>query len=200
MLDGPAEDHQIGETRAVILRFLRTTPGSTPKAIAKGVGLAAGTVRQTCTRMVADGQLAAEPGGRHRSTVKKTLAMLVSVLELAVRDGVVDRNVARVTGWQRAYQQAGDELDDPRSLALPDWEALISLADALVARSHGQFTGWDTLSCSPGAPRPASARCPRRRYRPANLDVDRAAADHTRSGWLDRQGHQRQVRPQGADH
>jgi hypothetical protein len=45
-----------------------------------------------------------------------------------------------VKGWQREYQKAEDELDDPRSLALPDWETLTSLADALVARSHGQFT------------------------------------------------------------
>ncbi len=77
-----------------------------------------------------------------RSTVKNTLAILVRVLEQAVRDGVVDRNVARVTGWQREYQRAEDELDDPRSLALPSWEALTTLADALVARSHGHFTGW----------------------------------------------------------
>nr|WP_106128233.1 AAA family ATPase [Pseudosporangium ferrugineum] len=66
MLDGPAEDHQIGETRAVILRFLRTAPGSTPTIVANAVGLKAATVRQTCTRMLADGQLAAEPGGRYR--------------------------------------------------------------------------------------------------------------------------------------
>ncbi len=66
MLDGPAEDHQLGETRATILRFLRTAPGSTPKVIADGVGLNYNNVRQTCTRMLADGQLAAEPGGRYR--------------------------------------------------------------------------------------------------------------------------------------
>jgi hypothetical protein len=55
-----------------------------------------------------------------RSTVKNSIAILVRVLEQAVRDGIVDRNVARVSGWQREYQQAEDELDDPRSLALPD--------------------------------------------------------------------------------
>jgi hypothetical protein len=66
ILDGPAEDHQVSDTRAAILRWLRGTPGSTPKTIAEGTGLAAGTVRQTCTRMLADGQLAAEPGGRYR--------------------------------------------------------------------------------------------------------------------------------------
>jgi hypothetical protein len=26
-------------------------------------------------------------------------------------------------GWQRDYQRAEDELDDPRSLASPDWQA-----------------------------------------------------------------------------
>ncbi|OJF12762.1 site-specific integrase, partial [Couchioplanes caeruleus] len=77
-----------------------------------------------------------------RSTVKNTLAILVRVLEQAVRDGVVGQNVARVTGWQREYERAEDELDDPRSLALPNWETLTTLADALVRRSHGQFSGW----------------------------------------------------------
>ena len=77
-----------------------------------------------------------------RSTVKNSLAILVRVLEQAVRDGIVDRNVARVTGWQREYQQAVDELDDPRALALPDWDALVDLAAALVARSADQFIGW----------------------------------------------------------
>ncbi|WP_239118245.1 tyrosine-type recombinase/integrase [Paractinoplanes ferrugineus] len=54
----------------------------------------------------------------------------------------MDHNVAHVKGWQREYQQAEDELDDPRTLALPSWEALTTLADALVARSQGHFTGW----------------------------------------------------------
>ena len=50
-----------------------------------------------------------------RSTVKNSLAILVRVMEQAVRDGIVDRNPARVSGWQREYQRAEDELDDPRS-------------------------------------------------------------------------------------
>jgi len=77
-----------------------------------------------------------------RSTVKNSLAILVRVLEQAVRDGIVDRNVARVTGWQREYQLAVDELDDPRSLALPDWGTLVALAAALVARSADRYPGW----------------------------------------------------------
>lgn len=80
--------------------------------------------------------------GCSRSTIKNSLAILVRVLEQAVRDGIIDYNRARITGWQREYQLAEDELDDPRSLALPDWQALEQLAAALVARSADQFAGW----------------------------------------------------------
>lgn len=76
------------------------------------------------------------------STIKNSLAVLVRVMEQAVRDGLIDQNPARVTGWQREFRQAEDELDDPRSLALPDWDSLKRLADALVARSHNQYEGW----------------------------------------------------------
>ena len=47
-----------------------------------------------------------------------------------------------MTGWQQEYKRAEDELDDPRSLALPDWHTLNRLADALVARSAGEYRGW----------------------------------------------------------
>ncbi|NKQ53558.1 phage integrase family protein [Amycolatopsis sp. K13G38] len=80
--------------------------------------------------------------GCSRSVVKNSLAVLVRVMEQAVRDGIIDRNPARITGWQRQYQQVQDELDDPRALALPDWNALVKLADALVARSAGQERIW----------------------------------------------------------
>ena len=77
-----------------------------------------------------------------RSTVKNSLAVLVRVLEQAVRDGLIDRNPARITGWQREYARAEDELDDPRALALPNWHVLTTLADALVAQSAGHYQGW----------------------------------------------------------
>lgn len=77
-----------------------------------------------------------------RSTVKNSIAVLVRVMEQALRDGIIDRNPARVTGWQQEYKRAEDELDDPRSLALPDWVSLTTLADALVARSSGEYRGW----------------------------------------------------------
>lgn len=65
--------------------------------------------------------------------------MLVRVMEQAVRDGIIDRNPARITGWQRDYQRSEDELDDPRSLALPSWNSLVQLADALSARSADKY-------------------------------------------------------------
>ncbi|MFC9488235.1 tyrosine-type recombinase/integrase [Streptomyces hydrogenans] len=77
-----------------------------------------------------------------RSTVKNTIALLVRVMEQAVRDGIIKINPARVTGWQKLYKQAEDELLDPRALALPDWEALVELAGALVAASYGEYQGW----------------------------------------------------------
>ncbi|MDX3249208.1 site-specific integrase [Streptomyces sp. ME18-1-4] len=80
-----------------------------------------------------------------RSTVKNTIAVLVRVMEQAVRDGIIKVNPARVTGWQKLYKQAEDELLDPRGLALPDWETLLALADALVAASHDQYRGWGDL-------------------------------------------------------
>jgi integrase len=80
-----------------------------------------------------------------RSTIKNALAMLVRIMEQALRDGLVDRNPARISGWQREYQTIEDELDDPRSLALPDWTALQALADALVARSADRYSGWGDI-------------------------------------------------------
>ncbi|TQM80016.1 phage integrase family protein [Saccharothrix saharensis] len=77
-----------------------------------------------------------------RSVVKNSIAVLVRIMEQALRDGIIDRNPARITGWQREYLRAEDELDDPRSLALPDWQTLTRLANALVERSHENYSGW----------------------------------------------------------
>ncbi|WP_245914104.1 hypothetical protein [Nocardia fluminea] len=68
--------------------------------------------------------------------------MLVPVMEQAKRDGLRTDNPAQVCGWQKLYAQIEDELDDPRSLALPDWSTLVTLANALVARSADEYQGW----------------------------------------------------------
>jgi hypothetical protein len=65
MLDGPAIDHVVGDTRAAILRYLREHPGSQPKAIADALGLNHNTARQTCTRMADAGQLVKDATGRY---------------------------------------------------------------------------------------------------------------------------------------
>lgn len=93
-----------------------------------------GAVDRAITRWIGD--------GCGRSVVKNTVAVLVRVMEQAVRDGIIERNPARVTGWQRQYERIQDELDDPRSLALPDWASLVRLADELIARSAGSYPGW----------------------------------------------------------
>jgi integrase len=70
---------------------------------------------------------------------RNSLAILVRVMERAVRDGIIDRTRA---GLQRQYRLAEDERDNPRTLALPDWASLVMLADAVVARSADRFAGW----------------------------------------------------------
>lgn len=75
-----------------------------------------------------------------QSRVKNALAALVRVTEQAVRDGIIDTNPSRVTGWQRSYRKAAAETINPRALALPDFGALQKLADALVAASADDRT------------------------------------------------------------
>ncbi|MBF6194173.1 site-specific integrase [Nocardia sp. CDC186] len=80
--------------------------------------------------------------GCSKSTVKNTLAVWGRVMDQAVRDELIDRNPVQVTGWQRQFAQVEDELEDPRALALPDWQTLTALADALVAASADNYRGW----------------------------------------------------------
>lgn len=100
------------------------------------------THRAASTPATSNRTLAWIADGEDRSAVRNSLAILVRVMEQAVRDGLITVNPARVRGWQRQYQLAEDELDEPRSLALRDWNALEPLATARVARSHEQYAGW----------------------------------------------------------
>jgi len=77
-----------------------------------------------------------------RSTIKNSIAIVVRVMEQALRDGLVDRNPARISGWQREFARAEDELDNPRALPLPDWHTLTRLAEMLVTRSADNYAGW----------------------------------------------------------
>ncbi|MBF4999572.1 site-specific integrase [Nocardia sp. BSTN01] len=80
--------------------------------------------------------------GCGKSTVKNSLAAFVRVMEQAVRDELIDKNPVAVVGWQKQFARYEDELEDPRALALPDWRALTTLADALVAASADKYRGW----------------------------------------------------------
>ncbi|MFF0723625.1 AAA family ATPase [Streptomyces sp. NPDC004134] len=63
LLEGPAADHTLNQTRAVILRYVRDHPGAKPKQITQATGLAPDLVRQTCARMANDVQLIRQSGG-----------------------------------------------------------------------------------------------------------------------------------------
>jgi len=65
LLDRPPDDYLMRDTRALISQHVRAHPGAKPAQIATALHLAPATVRQTCARMAADGQLRAEPGGRY---------------------------------------------------------------------------------------------------------------------------------------
>jgi hypothetical protein len=69
MLDGPAIDHIVADTRASILRYAREHPGSQPKAIADALGLNHNNVRQTCARMADASQLVKDGTGRYFADV-----------------------------------------------------------------------------------------------------------------------------------
>ncbi len=63
LLEGPAADHTLNQTRALILRYVRDHPGAKPKQITEATGLAPDLVRQTCARMANDAQLIRQSGG-----------------------------------------------------------------------------------------------------------------------------------------
>ena len=66
LLDGPAGDHLMQDTRAKISRFVRDhSDGRKPKEIAEALQLNPNTVRKTCTRMAEDGQLRAGADGTY---------------------------------------------------------------------------------------------------------------------------------------
>lgn len=52
MLDGPAGDYSLGDTRQVILRHLRDQGPMTPKRIAEALEINYETTKKTCQRMV----------------------------------------------------------------------------------------------------------------------------------------------------
>ena len=125
--------------------------------------------------------------GEGRSTVKNSLAILVRVMEQAVRDGLITVNPARVKGWQRQYQLAEDELDDPRVARAARLERAGPTRHGSrrplprAARRLGRRRGLRRLH---GRPHRRGIRGPGEGHRPAQLDLDRAPTDHALPGGL----------------
>jgi hypothetical protein len=65
LLDGPASDYTLGDTRKAILDHLRTVTAGTPKAIAEALGLDHNAVKQRLWRMAKDGQLDTDGSGTY---------------------------------------------------------------------------------------------------------------------------------------
>lgn len=65
MLDGPAVDYTVSDTRAAILRYLRENPGKQPKDIAAAIDVNADNVRRACARMSDAGQLTKNATGQY---------------------------------------------------------------------------------------------------------------------------------------
>jgi hypothetical protein len=66
LIDGPALDYAVSATRAAILRHLRARPGDGLRGVADATGIGYETVKKTCQRMAADGQLTTDTTGRYR--------------------------------------------------------------------------------------------------------------------------------------
>lgn len=97
-------------------------------------GITAGTADRALNNWITD--------GASISTLKNTLAVWVRIMEQAIRDEIIDTNPARLYGWQKLIKKAEDEESDPRGLALPDWDMLDRLAEALVEASFNKYNGW----------------------------------------------------------
>jgi hypothetical protein len=64
-LDGPASDHEMADTRALLIRLIREYPGRKPSDLAQALDLPAATVRKTLSRMADKGQVRVAPGGAY---------------------------------------------------------------------------------------------------------------------------------------
>lgn len=65
LLDGHAEDYEVGDTRRRILQLLRDEEGMTPKAVADALDLDDANARQTLSRMAKAGQIDTDGAGHY---------------------------------------------------------------------------------------------------------------------------------------
>ena len=88
LLAGPAQDYALAETRRRILQHLRDEDAAlTPKTIAVALGIKPETARQTCRRMVEDGQLVSD-GGRYSPLLSPVTPVTLSLASSDTVTGV----------------------------------------------------------------------------------------------------------------
>jgi Winged helix-turn-helix DNA-binding len=63
LLEGPAEEYELGDTRRRILAHLRDKGPATPKTLAEALGIEHNAAKQACSRMARDGQLGTDGSG-----------------------------------------------------------------------------------------------------------------------------------------
>ena len=107
LLDGPPGEHTLPDTRAAILRHLRQQPGTTPAGIAEATGLPRETVKKTCQRMTADGQLCADAAGRYRLPATTAAAESVPAVPAVPNQGLTCENGPGEWGHPRGHGVPG---------------------------------------------------------------------------------------------
>jgi hypothetical protein len=106
MLDGPAEDYTLGDTRLNILRHLREIEAATPKELSLALGIDYELAKKTASRMAHSGQL--DTDGRGNYFVPVTLSPL-SPLSPNTEDG--DTGDTSLSPTNPALTRHGDSRD-----------------------------------------------------------------------------------------
>lgn len=117
LLDGPVSDHTVGDTRAAILKHVRAHRGAKPKDIATALPhVDIETIRRTCSRMAADGQLTRDAGGRYfpdtgtRTETTQEVSGLsgcpVNPSDLGERPGQSEMELSGLSGSAEADKEA----------------------------------------------------------------------------------------------
>jgi hypothetical protein len=122
-----------------------------------------------------------------RSTIKNSLAVLVRVMDQAVRDGILERNPARITGWQHPVPQGrGRARRSPlaRTTRLGNTHAPGGCARRTLRRPTSWLGRRNGLRRLYRGTHRRGLRLSHRRHRHHELAVDRPTTDHPSPGGL----------------
>ncbi|HEV2810066.1 MAG TPA: AAA family ATPase [Acidimicrobiales bacterium] len=117
LLEGPAEDYELSETRRRIKAFLTATPDQPTKEIAAATGLDYEVVKKTCQRMASDGQLVTLGDGIYSVPGTGGDTSLLSPLSPDFTS-----SHALITNVVSPYGDRGDFGDRDTPAAVPCWD------------------------------------------------------------------------------